>query len=83
MYQVILAKSAKKDLDKITEKYKPRITAALFDLKKDPHLGKPLKGKFMELYSLRVWPYRIIYKTYKKELIILIIRIGHRQGIYK
>ena len=74
---------AEKDLSKIDKKYKPHIFAALFDLRKEPFLGKRLKGKFQDCYSLRVGIYRIIYKIYKKELDILVIRIGHRQGIYK
>jgi len=83
MYQVVLSRSAEKDLNKVNKKYKPHIFAALFDLRKDPYFGKKLKGKFRDCYSLRVGVYRIIYKVYKKELNILIIRIGHRRGIYR
>lgn len=83
MYRILLSRSATKDIDKIGKKYKPHIFAALFDLRKDPYLGKKLKGKFQDCYSLRVGLYRIIYKIYKKELNILVIRIGHRQGTYK
>ena len=83
MYQIILSRTAEKDLGKIDKKYKPHIFAALFDLRKEPFLGKRLKGKFQDCYSLRVGIYRIIYKIYKKELDILVIRIGQRQGIYK
>ncbi len=83
MYQIILSRTAEKDLGKIDKKYKPHIFAALFDLRKEPFLGKRLKGKFQDCYSLRVGIYRIIYKIYKKELDILVIRIGHRQEIYK
>ena len=83
MYQIILSRNAEEDLDKINKKYKPHIFAALFDLRKNPYLGKKLKGKFQDCYSLRVGYYRIIYKIYKKELNILIIRIGHRQEVYK
>ena len=83
MYKIILSRTAEKDLDKISKKYKPHIFAALFDLRKDPYLGKKLKGKFQDCYSFRVGPYRIIYKIYKQELNILIIRIGQRQGMYK
>ena len=78
MYQVILSRSAEKDLNTINKKYKPHIFAALFDLRKDPYLGKKLKGKFQDLYSLRVGPYRIVYKIYKQKLNILVIRIGQR-----
>ena len=83
MYRVILSRSAEKDLSQINKKYKPHIFAALFDLRKDPYLGKKLRGKFQDYYSLRVGLYRIIYKIYKRELNILVIRIGHRQGIYR
>ena len=82
MYQVVLSRSAEKDLEKINNKFKPHVFAALFDLRKNPYLGKKLKGKFQDYYSLRVGIYRIIYKIYKRELNILVIRIGHRQGVY-
>jgi len=83
MYKILLSETAEKDLEKIDNKYKPHIFAALFDLRKNPYSGKKLKGKFQNYYSLRVGFYRIIYGVYKKELNILVIRIGHRQGIYK
>jgi mRNA interferase RelE/StbE len=82
MYRVVLSKSAEKDLNKVDKKFKPHIFAALFDLRRDPYSGKKLKGKFQNCYSLRVGVYRIIYRVYKRELDILIIRIGHRQGVY-
>lgn len=83
MYRILLSETAEKDLEKIDNKYKPHIFAALFDLRKNPHSGKKLKGKFQDYYSLRAGFHRIIYRIYKKELNILVIRIGHRQGIYK
>ena len=83
MYKVVLSGSAEKDLSKINKQYKPHIFAALFDLRKNPYLGKKLKGKFQDCYSLRIGPYRIIYKIYKSRLNILIIRIGPRKGVYK
>ena len=83
MYQILLTRVAEKDLEKVDKKYKPHIFAALFDLRKDPYSGKKLKGKFQDCYSLRVGPYRIIYKIYKQKLNILVIRIGQRQGMYK
>jgi len=83
MYKVVLSKTAVQDLNKINKKYKPHIFAALFNLKIEPFLGKKLKGKLQEYYSLRVGVYRIIYKVYKKNLGILVIRINHRQGVYR
>ena len=83
MYCILLSRTAENDFEKVDKKYKPHIIAALFDLRKDPYSGKKLKGKFQDCFSLRVGIYRIIYEIYKKKLNILVIRIGHRQGIYK
>ena len=83
MYQIVLSRVAEKDFNKISKKYKPHILAVLFDLRKEPYLGKKLKGKFQNYYSLRVGIYRIIYRVYKNKLNILVIRIGPRQGVYK
>jgi len=49
----------------------------------DPFVGKKLKGEYENQYSYRVWPYRIIYEIRKNELVVLVIRVGHRQGVYK
>lgn len=43
---------------------------------------KPLKGKYLGLYRLRVGKYRIIYSIYEDKLLIIIVRIGHRREIY-
>ena len=83
MYQIVFSRIAEKDLEKVNKKYKPHIIAVLFDLRKDPYLGKKLAGKFCDCYSMRIGMYRIVYKIYKNKLNILIIRIGPRQGVYK
>ncbi len=83
IYQVILTKKIEKELVKIHKKYQTKAFEALLILKRDPFIGKKLKGDLKGSYSLKIWPFRIIYQIYKRELIILVIRIGYRQGIYK
>lgn len=82
-YQVIILKKVQKELDKIDAKYKTKIITILVSLQNDPLIGKKLNGKYKSQLSYNVWPYRIIYEIEKKKLIILILHIGHRQGIYK
>jgi mRNA interferase RelE/StbE len=82
MHQILLSRSAGKDNGKIDPKYKPHIFEALFGLRQDPYLGKKLKGKFKQCYSLRVGQYRIIYRVYQPGKTVLVIRIGQRQGAY-
>jgi len=54
----------------------------LIELAKNPYLGKKLEGELRDFYSLRVWPYRIIYQIIKNELIVFVVQIKHRQGVY-
>lgn len=81
-YQVVIPKKVQKELERIDSRYKQKILAALIVLKNNPFGGKKLEGEHKSQRSYEVWPYRIIYEIYKQKLILLIIRIGHRQGVY-
>jgi len=82
-FQVIIPKKVQKELNKIPQNFRKKIIAALVFLSKNPYLGKKLEGERKGKWSLKVWLYRIIYTIEKEELIILIIKIGHRQEVYK
>ncbi len=82
-FELQFSKVAQKDLNKIGDKYKPHIFAGFFELRKEPYLGKKLKGKFNDCHSLRVGPYRVVYKVYKSKRDILVIRIGLRGNVYR
>lgn len=83
MYQVALPKRVAKQQNKIPREYLAKIDKLLDQLRSDPLLGKPLSGEFKGQYSVRAWPYRIIYQIFKREHLILITSIQHRQGVYK
>ncbi len=82
-YRVILPKRVQKEYQKIDKKLRDRINKMLLALSENPSIGKKLEGKYKGQYSIRVWPYRVIYEIYQKEAIILITHVGHRQGVYK
>jgi len=46
-------------------------------------LGKTLKGQFAELWRYRVGNYRLICDVRDEELVVLVVRIGHRKNVYK
>ena len=82
-FHLLITKKAEKNLDNLPESYRLKIRNVLRDLLIDPFRGKKLSGKKNGQYSIAVWPYRIIYFVIKRELIIIVINIGHRQGVYK
>lgn len=81
-YSVVVPKKVQKEINKINEEQKQRILESLTVIEKDPFSGKKLQGTHKGKWSYRVWPYRIIYKIKKNQLIILIVHIGHCQEIY-
>ncbi len=83
MYQVILKQTVRKQLIKLPKRHQERIVKSIDYLAEDPFAGKKLRGVYKNEYSLRVWPYRIIYSVHKKRVMIVVLAIGHRQGVYK
>ena len=57
--------------------------AGIDALAEQPALGSKLKGEFKGLWRLRVGRYRIIYEILDGELVVLILRIGHRRDVYR
>ena len=85
MYKVIWEDSALEGLAKIdytiAKKIKTKVETYLV---KDPlNLGKPLTHEFRGFYRYRCYDaYRVIYKVKKSELLILVVKVGHRREIY-
>ena len=81
-YKVSLPVKVANSLDKIEKRYKEQILVSLKGLERSPLLGKKLWGQYKDCRSLRVGEYRIIYQVRASKLIVLVIKIGNRQGIY-
>lgn len=82
MYRVLIHRAARKQLEETPRSHRDKIDKAIYYLAQEPLAGKKLQGYYQGHYGLRVWPYRIIYTLEKKKLMVLIIAIGHRQGVY-
>ena len=81
--KLVYSKDSIKSLKKLPQNKQKKLAIKLYFLKNNPQAGKVLKGVFKSLFSLIVWPYRIIYELDTKEKIITIHKIQHRQGVYK
>jgi mRNA interferase RelE/StbE len=85
LYKLKFLGKALADLKKIDFAHQKIIKEKLLILSKNPEALKSnikkLAGTQEDLFRLRIGNYRVIFKKEKKELIIIIIRIGHRKEI--
>lgn len=84
MYRVVYLDSVEQDLKNLDKSTRKKILVRIEStLAIDPKgLGKPLKGDFQGYWRYRWGDYRAIYKISEKEILILILPIGHRKDVY-
>lgn len=86
MYTLKFLGKALDDLKKIDLPHQRIIKEKLLILARNPEVLKnnikKLSGTKEDYYRLRVGTYRIIFKKEEKNLLVIIIRIGHRKEIY-
>lgn len=86
MYRLVFLTSAKKEFKKLDFAVQKIIKEKMILLCENPEFLKnnikPLKGEYRGKFRLRIKEYRVIFQIKEDELIITIIRIGHRKEIY-
>ena len=82
-YRILFTREAKKNIDKLDPSIKKIVRKAIESLAANPAKGKSLAYELAGLRSLRTSDYRIIYRLREKELLIIVIAVGHRREIYK
>ena len=86
MLQFVLSLNAIKQLNKLPKNDQVRIKQKLlfWEQQKNPlDFAKPLVNFRFATHRFRVGDYRIICRTEQKELIIVVIKISHRNDVYK
>ena len=74
---------AVKELRALPEESQRRIYETLGTLRDNPLRGSRLSGKWRGLRRLRIGPYRVIYGFDGKELLVSVVRVGHRRDVYR
>ena len=83
IFSVRIKASAVKALRRVPKEDRKRLVDAIDRLRESPAAGSSLKGEFSGLRRLRVGPYRGIYEVMADELVVLVVRIGHRRDVYR
>ena len=86
MYSLNFLNSAKKEFKKLDTVAQKIIKEKLLLLTENPEILKnnikALKGEYRGKFRLRVNQYRIIFQVKDEELIIIVVRVGHKKEIY-
>jgi mRNA interferase RelE/StbE len=82
-YELVFKKSVTRDLRSIPKKDIPRILKRIEGLREDPRGEGCVKLSAQERYRVRQGVYRIVYEIRDNELVVMVVKVGHRSAIYK
>jgi len=86
MYELNFLNSAKREFRKLESTAQITIKEKLLLLVENPDVLKnnikALKGEYKGKFRLRINQYRVVFQVKDEELIIIVVRIGHRKEVY-
>ena len=80
---LIVPKRIRKHLLKLPAHVHRRVIISLDRIKANPIKGVKLHGELGDYYKFRIGDYRIVYTFDKKASVLEIVKIEHRQGVYR
>ena len=82
-YSIQLTRSAAKELERIPLKDRRRIVDRITALADDPRPAGAERLSGDDKYRIRQGDYRILYEIVDYELIVAVVRVGHRREVYR
>jgi mRNA interferase RelE/StbE len=82
-YEILFKESVYKDLKNIPKIDLKKILSKIERLADDPRPPGSQKLTGLELHRIRQGVYRIVYSIQDNELIIHVVKVGHRKEIYR
>ena len=83
VYRVRIEKRASKAIENLEHGTRKRVVEAIRRLAKDPYPSGSKKLRDREGWRIRVGEYRVIYSIIDEELLVLVVKIGHRKDVYR
>jgi mRNA interferase RelE/StbE len=83
-YRIEFLPAAKRDLSNLTKPQQVALATIIRGLANDPRpSGCKAVAGYRGHYRLRDGDYRIVYELKARLLLVLVVAVGHRSGIYK
>lgn len=81
-FEIRFKESVSKDLRHLPNKDVKKILQRIEALRNDPRPAGCDKLSTQERYRVRQGVYRIIYEVRDNELVVIVIKVGHRREVY-
>ncbi|MGH9782645.1 MAG: type II toxin-antitoxin system RelE family toxin [Terriglobia bacterium] len=82
-YRLLIKPSAVKEIEALPKKDRGRVVAKIQSLASNPRPQGCEKLSGHELYRLRQGNYRILYTVHDTDLVVVVIKVGHRREVYR
>ena len=82
-YSLLIKPSAVKELEALPKTDRRRIVSRIQNLAIDPRPPGSEKLSGQEQYRVRQGKYRILYSIEDTELIVVVVKVGHRRDVYR
>jgi mRNA interferase RelE/StbE len=82
-YRVSLKPTAVKELDNIPTRDLRRITERIAGLAESPRPPGCEKLSGQDRYRVRQGDYRIVYAVDDREMLVTVVKVGHRREVYR
>ena len=82
-YRLFIKPSAAKEIEALTKKERIRVIHRIQDLSKNPRPPGCEKLSGQDKYRVRQGQYRIVYSVSDEELVICVVKVGHRKDVYR
>ena len=81
-YRLLVKPSAVKEIAALPREDRPRIVAKISSLARDPRPPGCEKLSVRDQYRLRQGDYRILYEIQDLDLVVVVVKVGHRREVY-
>jgi len=82
-YSILIKPSAVKEIENIPKKDRLRIIQKIQELAVNPRPGGCEKLTGENRYRIRRGVYRIVYSVSDRNLLVVVVKVGHRRDVYK
>ena len=83
-YRLLIKPSAAKDIEAIPLKRdRQRVVERISKLAEDPRPSGSEKISGQDKYRVRQGRYRILYAIADQDLLVQVVKVGHRKGVYR